>query len=84
VSNLTHFHFTSTFFQSLPVFILALSIQNAFGQFSGETHWAGGQGIGSVRHWIADFNGDGIADKLNYITNGNWWVALSNGRMFQR
>lgn len=61
---------SSLLFFIITIFILALT-QMVFAQFSGETQWAIGQGIGSQGHWIGDFNGDGLSDKLNYIGSGH-------------
>ena len=69
----------------LVLFILFLSMSNvSVCQFAGETIWATGQGTGGYanKHWIGDFNGDGIDDKLQLVGTGDWWVALSSGTSF--
>jgi hypothetical protein len=66
------------------LFLLISLSSNLYSQFAGETIWATGQGTGGYanKHWIGDFNGDGIDDKLQLVGTGDWWVALSIGTSF--
>ncbi len=71
------------------VFYLILWVifsSNSFSQisFGGETCWTTGQGVGgtALTHWIGDFNGDGLDDKLQLAGDNNWYVALSKATYF--
>ena len=66
----------------LTSFLFLAFHSNNYAQFSPlETRWCTGQGVGgsTANHWIGDFNGDGLDDKLQLVGQGDWWVALSNG-----
>jgi hypothetical protein len=48
--------------------------------------WMSGHGVGSSNQFLADVNGDGMADAAVFFgagsLAGNWYVALSNGAAF--
>ena len=47
--------------------------------FAAPKDWfpGGGHGVGSANQFVADVDGDGLADAIVYLPNGDWWVARS-------